>query len=313
MNEILKKAEYRNIFFVVVFLFLVVCILLRIFAIPYFDPTLAFAWTGYVSLILQGLAQSLLITIFVGSFVFWLTPKVMQKSTMEVVEPKQINSLLRKAIPDSRYWAYKGGCGRYTRAVTIPLMAEAARNQGFGRDIRISLLNPSDDQLCEHYANYRRSLKSAHDGDPWTADLVKSEIVATIVAALRTKHDEPLLDIQISLANYFSSFRLDISDQYTIVTKEDKEAAGLRADAGSYFYDSYKDDLRLTELQSQFVDYDKPIPSANLLSDEILRSIVGELKLFSEDQLARLDFPKIMELLKNKVDPYAPKKKGWGI
>jgi len=313
MNEILKKAEYRNIFFVVVFLFLIVCILLRVFAIPYFNPSLAFEFTGYAALILQGIAQSLLITIFVGSFVFWLTPKIMQKSTMEVIEPKQINQLLRKAIPDSRYWAYKGGCGRYTRAVTIPLMAQAARNQGFGRDIRISLLNPSDEKLCEHYATYRRSLKSAHDGEPWTAETVQSEIVATIVAALRTKHDEPLLDIQISLANYFSSFRLDISELYTIVTKEDKEAAGLRADADSYFYDSYKDDLRLTELQSKFVDYAKPIPAGDALTDEILRMVVGELKIFSQDQLTRLNFTRILEMVNSKIDPYAPKKKAAGL
>ncbi|MBN3822602.1 hypothetical protein G3O00_03085 [Burkholderia sp. Ac-20384] len=284
--------------------------LLRVFAIPYLNPALAFEFSGFVALTLQVVAQSLLVTIFVGSFVFWLTPKVMQKSTVEVIEPKQINSLLRRAVPDSRYWAYKGGCGRYTRAVTIPLMAHAARNQGFGRDIRISLLNPSNEELCDHYATYRRSLKSAHDGEPWTTEIVQSEIVATIVAALRTKHDEPLLDIQISLANYFSSFRLDISDLYTIVTKEDKEAAGLLADVDSYFYDSYKDDLRLTELQSQFIDYAKPIPGGTALTEEILKSIVGDLKVFSQNQIDDLNFKKILELVNSPVDPYAPKKKG---
>lgn len=84
----------------------------------------------------------------------------------------------------------------------------------------------------------------------------------------------------------------------------------MLADVDSYFYDSYKDDLRLTELQSQFIDYAKPIPGGTALTEEILKSIVGDLKVFSQNQIDDLNFKKILELVNSPVDPYAPKKKG---
>jgi len=184
-------------------------------------------------------------------------------------------------------------------------LASAAKHEGLGRDIRITILNPNNDLLCKEYATYRRSLKSAKNGHLWTEIKVKEEVIATIVSALRFRHEEPLLRIELYLIDHFSAFRFDISDQYVIVTKEDKEASGLRADSGTYFYDSYKDDVRLSERQSINVNYQGEVPLGSKLTDDKLRTLILEASLIDEAQLSLLDLSAIRESINSPEDPYS--------
>ena len=94
------------------------------------------------------------------------------------------------------------------------------------------------------------------------------------------------------MLEHFSAFRLDISDDYVVITKEDKEASGLRADKGTYFYDSYIDEERLHERQATNIivtdsveylkkgnfDHDalkKFIKDINLLDDDEIKALIG--------------------------------------
>jgi hypothetical protein len=244
------------------------------------------------------------VTIGIATFVFWLTPKIIKKSIMEVLYPKEISPLLKKATTHTRSWIYKGACGRYMRSTTLPEISSAAKQEGIGREISITILNPDNDQLCAEYATYRRSLKSATSENPWTKNRVKEEILATALSALRFRHEEPLLRIQLYLLDHFSAFRLDISDQYAIVTKEDKEATGLRADAGTYFYDSYKDDIRLSERQSKEVNYQGSIPVGSNLTEEDLKLLILEVELISAEGLSELSVSNIIDGINSPKDPY---------
>ena len=305
MESILSKGHYRSKFFGIVALILIISIILRFCVIPQFDEELEASLSGFFAALLDGLVISLIVTVFIGIFVFWLTPEILKKSVMDVVEPKEIGPLLKKAVTDTKTWTYKGACGRYTRATTLPSLASAAKHEGLGRDIRITILNPNNDLLCTEYATYRRSLKSAINGDLWTKSKVKEEVIATIVSALRFKHEEPLLRIELYLIDHFSAFRFDISDQYVIVTKEDKEAAGLRADSGTYFYDSYKDDVRLSERQSANVGYQGEVPLGDLLTDDNLRDLILAASLIDKDKVQDLELSKIRELINSPKDPYS--------
>ena len=305
MERILSKRHYRSAFYWLVSLILLFSITLRFLVLPQFDTKLEASLLGFGAALLDGLVISLIVTVLIGSFVFWLTPEVLKKSVMDVIEPKEIGPLLKKAATDTRTWTYKGACGRYTRSTTLPSLASAAKHEGLGRDIRITILNPANDLLCAEYATYRRSLKSAKNVHPWTESKVKEEVIATIISALRFRHEEPLLRIDLYLIDHFSAFRFDISDQYVIVTKEDKEASGLRADSGTYFYDSYKDDVRLSERQSINVSYQDEVPIGNNLTDETLRALILEASLIDPDKLSSLDLGAIRESINSPEDPYS--------
>ena len=224
---------------------------------------------------------------------------------MDVIAPKEIGPLLKKATSDSKTWIYKGACGRYNRATTIPMMASAARQQGIGRDIRMTLLDPINEQLCDEYSIYRRSLKSAKYGSKWTKEKVQQEVIATVLSALRFKHEEPLLRIEIYLTNHFSAFRVDISDEYAVVTKEDSDASGLRADKSTYFYDSYLDDCRLCERQSKKVDYNHIIPLDGDLNSKNIVPIIEKVFNCEMQNLKDLELDKIVAAINSPTDPYA--------
>ena len=130
MDSILSKEHYSRSFFTVVFLALVLAVLIRFIVVPYFDPSVKVNFSEFMVVILDTFMISLVITVSIGTFIFWLTPEIVKKSEMEVVNPKEINPLFKKAVTDTKTWIIKGACGRYTRAVTIPTLAMAAKHEG---------------------------------------------------------------------------------------------------------------------------------------------------------------------------------------
>ena len=304
MNEILSKEHYRRTFFGFVGLMLCVALIVRFFVLPYFSPSQALTVSQLLGSMLDNFVVSIIIAVFLGGFLFWLTPGIVRRSSIEVIEPKQINPLLKAATAATRSWIYKGACGRYMRATTMLNLAEAARTEGLGRDNTVCILNPSNDELCAEYATYRRSLKSAGSGNPWTRQAVQEEILATAITVLRFRFSEPLLGIRMFFVDHFSAFRLDITDGYVVITKEDKEAAGLRADAGTYFYDSYKDDVRLTERQSKQLICCGKLEFEDQVTEAKLIEAVRCAGLFEESRLRELNVQRILNCINNPGDPY---------
>lgn len=303
MDSILEKRHYRKVFYVIMLLILLLTFVLRAFVIPYYF-TNGGKWESFFFSLCDNFIVSLVITIIIGCFVFWLTPDNVLKSKMDIIEPKEINPTLKSVLATTRSWIYKGTCGRYTRATTLPRLAEAARKSGFGRDITICLLNPKNEKLCKEYAIYRKSLSSADPNKPWTQESVQEEIIATTVVALKYTYLEPLLRINVFFVDHFSAFRLDISDSFVIVTKEDKEASALKADVGTYFYDSYKDDVRLTERQSKdFGHFPNLLFNGDV--DEIkLNEVLDSTSLFDKAKLSQESILRIISKINKPQDPY---------
>jgi hypothetical protein len=304
MDEILSKQHYRRTFFWVVTLILALALVTRVFVLPFFAPDQSLTGSALLGSLLDNLVVSLFLAVFLGSFVFWLTPSIVRRSAIEVIAPKEINPLLKSAIGATRFWIYKGGCGRYTRATTIPKLAAAARAAGIGRDITLCILNPKNDALCTAYATYRMSLKSSNAGTPWSRQVVQEEVLATAVTALRFRFSEPLLHIRVFFVDHFSAFRLDISDQYVVITKEDHEASALRADAGTYFYDSYKDDVRLTEKQSTEMTCRGKLEFVGSMDEDKLREALRCTNVFDEANLVDLDIARLLSCINAPSDPY---------
>lgn len=303
MDSILSKKHYRNTFYTLIGLVFFCTLLIRLFVIPHMFGS-KISWENFFSSLCDNFIVTLLITIAIGSFIFWLTPENVMRSKMEVIEPKEINPTLKSVLSITKSWIYKGTCGRYTRATTIPQLAEAARKSGFGRDITICLLNPKNEKLCSEYAIYRRSLKSADPNSPWTPECVQEEIIATAVVALKYIYLEPLLRINVFFVDHFSAFRLDISDSFVIVTKEDKEASALKSDVGTYFYDSYKDDVRLTERQSISLDHFPDLVFNGDVDKNKLEEVLIHTDLFDKSKLNQERTISILQKINSSKDPY---------
>jgi hypothetical protein len=133
---------------------------------------------------------------------------------------------------------------------------------------------------------------------------VQEEVLATAITALRFQFSEPLLRIRVFLVDHFSAFRLDISDAFVFATKEERDASALRADAGTYFYDSYKDDVRLTERQSRELVCCGKLVFNSTVDEPKVREALKCADLFDDAKLSTLNVQSLLKGINSPSDPY---------
>ncbi|HEX4812446.1 MAG TPA: hypothetical protein VFV66_06800 [Nonomuraea sp.] len=181
-----------------------------------------------------------------------------------------------EARKDTTRWSFKGGTGTYLRAVTLPLCVAAARRDKRHLTVRVEVIDPTDAEVCETYAHYRRSLSDVPDGtgETWTTDRVRKESYATILAAFWHRQRYGLLDIGVGLSQTMTTFRWDLSTTRLIMTVEDPNMA-MTALAGTFYYENCDTELRLSFEQARRVPLEmyKKVP----LSDEPTIEEVQEL------------------------------------
>jgi hypothetical protein len=304
MDNILMRPGTGKQFLVITGLLLTVVVLLRFLLVPRFDPSLWVHAPRFFAAILDEAFSALFVTVVLGLFVFWLTPKTMRTANVEEVTPHDIRPLLQRVALGSSRWWFRGGIGRYTRATTLPLMAQGARAGNMRREVGIQILDPTNQVVCQEYARYRDGVNSAaHEAEQWTMRRVQRELYVTILAAYKMKAQEPMLSIQVVLSNWYSSFRLDVSDDCVVVTKEDPRAPAMRSDQGSYLYNAYLDDIRLTESQGKRLgDTPTDFDPYNLTPGRV-RALFEHLQIAIHD----LDEPmlrSIVEIAAAGKDPY---------
>jgi hypothetical protein len=214
-----------------------------------------------------------------------------------------------EARKDTTRWIFKGGTGTYLRAVTLPECVAAARRDKRHLSVRIEIIDPSDAEVCETYAHYRRSLSDAPDGtgEMWTPDRARKESYATILAAFWHRQRYGLLDIEVGLSSTMTTFRWDLSATRLIMTVEDPNKA-MTALADTFYYDNCLTELRLSFEQARRVPLDlyKKTP----LSDEPTVEEVHDLFTRIAVPLPRAyDDRDIVDIARKALrarDPYGP-------
>ncbi|GAA2658454.1 MULTISPECIES: fused MFS transporter/spermidine synthase family protein [Nonomuraea] len=189
---------------------------------------------------------------------------------------QEIGEALAAARKDTTRWSFKGGTGTYLRAVTLPECVAASRKVRRHLTITVEIVDPTNEEVCEAYAHYRRSLSDLPDGtgERWTTDRARKESYATILAAFWHRQRYGLLDISVGLSHTMTTFRWDLSATRLIMTVEDPNRA-MSALAGTFYYENCDSELRLSLEQARRVPIEryKAVP----LSDEPTVEEVEEL------------------------------------
>ncbi|SKC07945.1 hypothetical protein SAMN05660841_04074 [Sphingobacterium nematocida] len=200
-------------------------------------------WIPLITSLIENSIVSLLVTVLIGLFLFYIELPDEEKK-FEIIEPFKMKEIFEKEAISTELWFFSGGMGRYTRYATIPKLSESAKRTNEHKSLKLQFIDPKNNSLCEKYAEFRKSLKSAEkETDVWTLDYVKWETIATIVVASIYKSQNPLLDLQICLKNNFSTMRIDMSSSAAIITKEDKSEAAIICRKGSFLYRTYKEEI----------------------------------------------------------------------
>ncbi|MEV0619883.1 hypothetical protein AB0I81_41650 [Nonomuraea sp. NPDC050404] len=181
-----------------------------------------------------------------------------------------------EARRDTTRWSFKGGTGTYLRAITLPECVAAARRDKRHLTVRVEIIDPTNLEVCETYAHYRRSLSDVPDGtgETWTTDRVMKESYATVLAAFWHRQRYRLLDIEVGLSSTMTTFRWDLSTTRLIMTVEDPNMA-MTALADTFYYENCDTELRLSFEQARRVPLEmyKKVP----LGDEPTIEEVQEL------------------------------------
>jgi hypothetical protein len=91
------------------------------------------------------------------------------------------------------------------------------------------------------------------------------------------KEEEHLLDVDVFLKPMVSVFRFDMSDTALVITKEDPKEPALRSRHHSYFYDAFREDMRLSQRQGRQLPREEPGVRRTALSRDSVRDLLLRL------------------------------------
>jgi hypothetical protein len=184
-------------------------------------------------------------------------------------------------------WIFKGGTGTYLRAVTLKECVEHARREQRPLRVQLEIIDPTNDELCKAYTQFRSSLTPGPDGtgEKWTFERTRKESFATVLAACWYRQRFTFLTIEVGLSKIMATFRWDLSSRSVIMTQDDPSGPALVFTNGKPYYRAYSRELVASFRQARRVDIDKA--SELQLSDE--PTIEETRKLFT---MLELELPR---------------------
>ena len=254
------------------------------------------------SQIIDNVSTTIVVTILITAFLWWLTPPRARQAGVSLIEPRELAGYFNDGLATSNTWCFFGGCGRYFRSAVLNIMTQRARAESTSKSVIAIILNPENETLCERHARYRAGTRRGHTVGHWTSARVRQELIATIVTAKAMSFNQGLLDVEILVADHFSSFRVDISKSFAIQTREDPTAPALRSEEGSYYYNAQVNEFRLLREQASVVEGGE-LECANVRTVESLRKALTEMKLTS-CQLSARELAEVVGIVQNPENPY---------
>lgn len=300
--ERLETKQSRRLFYFLIFLALFAIFAIQYLLIPYIMDKPVSLDIEVVESILEMLFTSIVVTVLLAVFFVWLLPKKVENSEIKVLQPYEIKKYFAEARLNTREWWFHGGSGRYTRNVTLPYLANVCRNENTSINVFINIMNPDNSKICEKYAKYRNGLRTADTNNKRTASNVQLDLIATIISAFIQKEQQPLLNIQIGLKDFFSLFRIDLSDNMVLITREDPNEPAIVYKKGNFFYDAYKNDLVQVFKQFNQVTMTHNFVSEENLNKDNIQDLITKLNL--KIKLDDKDIEQIIILVTDKSTPY---------
>ncbi|MER5428733.1 hypothetical protein [Streptomyces sp. NPDC002588] len=200
-------------------------------------------------------------------------------------------------------WVFKGGTGTYLRAVTLPQCVLEAQRQRRALTMKIDIVNPADDRVCEAYARFRRTFGHG-DTVGWTTERTRKESYATVLAAGWYRQRLDTLEIDVHLSSVAPALRFDLSDTCLIITQDDPRRVSLYVERDRPLYDYYVTELHQSREQAVKLD----LREATALSDEPtvdeVRRLLDRLGLPLPTSFTDRDVGDIIDKALRAEDPY---------
>jgi hypothetical protein len=301
MIDKLQNKANRDYFYLIIIFLLIIIFSTRHFILPYlYEEKIDISHNLFYE-ILDKLFSSVLVTIGLATFIFWLTPKNKLNAQMKIIQPIEIKDIFKKSMLETDFWIFNGGSGRYTRNQTIPNLALLSQEKNKSIDISIVIINPKNEDVISQYADYKNSLRTSKKREKKTIKSVQLDLITTILSCHIWKTEQPLLNINLYLKNHFSIFRIDISTKKVIITKEDPNEPAILFEKETFFYTSQIEEQKQVLKQFSKVNLLKFVGLKNINASEI-KNLSTQLNL--DILLKEEDYKEILKKIKSNENPY---------
>lgn len=271
-----KGERTRTTFVVVVILLCLLFGLVRWVALPLLFNTPSGSPGEVADELIGNFIATVLAVTILALILERLFPGPERPPIVENVPAHEISSRLEAALQSTRRWWYDGSTGGYQRSVTMPKLASFARRSGVSREVTIVILDPTDEDLCRRYGNYRTGVNK--EDQVYSVDRARIDIYATILAALEFNAREPL-NVSVALKRTMSILRHDLSDEQLVITKEGRTDPAIACPADSFYYDAFFEQLRMNRKQAKELDLSEVAVPSGRFDRASARRALGELKI----------------------------------
>lgn len=238
--------HHEKLIAVIFGLVILVLVLLRIVVLPNVSANGLRDYTAVLQSFIDNLLVTVLVTGSVTVALRWFSPPGGTKPSEAFVQPFDIDDVLRRGAIDTAEWCYLGHTARYVRSQILQFISRDSLANGSVKRIKIVVINPENEKLCEFYAKFRiQSRSTSLERDIWSEDMVKSEILATVLCAIELQQNNQMLDVDVGFQDTISVFRIDICSTFSLVTQENAQQPAILYPSGSHFYASYRRELDL--------------------------------------------------------------------
>jgi hypothetical protein len=204
-------------------------------------------------------------------------------------------------------WVFKGGTGTYLRAVTLPQCVLEAQRQRRSLSMKIDIVNPADDKVCEAYARFRRTFGHGDTGgafEEWTTERTRKESYATVLAAGWYRQRLDTLEIDVHLSSVAPALRFDLSDTCLIITQDDPRRVSLYVERDRPLYDYYVTELHQSREQAVKLDLREATELSEEPTVDEVRRLLDRLGLPLPASFTDRDVGEIIDKALRAEDPY---------
>lgn len=255
------------------------------------------ATDGALANVADNLIAALLSSIVLLGLAMWLLTS--SEGTHEL-RPSEIRPTLLDGVNATKktYW-FRGRSGRFLTGTVIPKLVKRSAGELRTLDMRVQMLDPSDADACEKYADYRRRIKVAREEE--TTRGIQLEVLGHLIS-IHVAKSESLLNVETYLQRVFALYRVDLNDDYAVITRERKSEPGIKVASSSPFFEFLVEDFRLMESQAVRLPNAKKLVSADLSASRI-RDLVAEWNL--QMTLTEAEMERVLAHARRPLDPYA--------
>lgn len=190
--------------------------------------------------VVDNLIAATVVSIIVGVGYLLLFPGESQ-SHHEVIRSMDIAELIRDGCRAAREWSVRSRSANYFTSVTLRDLVASALTTGRSVRIKIQSIDPENAVLVESYARSMSDI-SARVGT-WTPRRARREVYASVLRAALKCREAPRVELEFGFSSSMWVMSLDLSDQYALVTCQNKGEDALLFRTTSQFFRSYCDDF----------------------------------------------------------------------